>query len=122
MRTTAATLGALLLALSVGACSGSGVSAYCDAVRAAQPDWTSAGSSLGNRQSATRFVASVRTIEQNAPEEVRADWSTLREFFQTFTAGQSNLSSLTGRLSTIDATAKRVETHARETCGVDLAK
>ncbi|WP_323101848.1 hypothetical protein [Intrasporangium sp. YIM S08009] len=112
-------LGALPLA---GCGGGSDTTAYCDALRAAQSQWTSAGASLADRGAATRFVASVRTIEVAAPDDVRGEWTTLRTFFQKFAADDPDLKGLTQQMAGYQATAKKVETHARATCGVDLSR
>jgi hypothetical protein len=122
MRTTAATGTALVLALALGACGRSDVSPYCAALREAQSEWTTSGASLANRQAATRLVSRVRTIEERAPDEVRGDWETLLAFLEKFAVDRPDLPALTRQLGSVQATAKRVETHARATCGVDLAQ
>ena len=119
----AAALALLLVVLPLAACGGgSDTTAYCDALRAAQSQWRSAGASLADRGAATRFVASVRTIETSAPDEVRPDWTSLRTFFQKFAVDNPDLQGLTQQMAGYQATAKKVETHARATCGVDLSQ
>ena len=115
---------ALLLAvIPLSGCgAGSDTAAYCDALRAAQSQWKSAGASLADRGAATRFVASVRTIEVAAPDDVHAEWTSLRTFFQKFAVDDPDLKGLTQQMATYEATAKKVETHARATCGVDLSR
>jgi hypothetical protein len=105
-----------------GCAGGSDTSAYCGALRAAQSQWKSAGASLSDRGAATRFVASVRTIEVAAPDDVRAEWTSLRTFFQKFAVDNPDLKGLTKQMAGYEATAKKVETHARATCGVDLSR
>jgi hypothetical protein len=117
----AATL--VLAALTLGACGGgSDTGAYCDALRAARSQWASAGASLADRGAATRFVASVRTIEDAAPDDVRPEWTSLRTFFQKFAVDHPDLQGLTQQMAAYQATAKKVETDARETCDVDLSQ
>ena len=113
----------LLAALVLGGCSGGpDTTAYCDALRAAQSQWKTAGASLADRGAATRFVASVRTIEVAAPDDVHAEWTSLRTFFQKFAVDDPDLKGLTQQMAAYEATAKKVETHARATCGVDLSR
>jgi hypothetical protein len=122
MRTTTATGTALVLALSLAACGRSDVSPYCAALQQAQSEWTTSGASLANRQGATRLVSRVRTIEENAPDEVRGDWKTLLVFLEKFAVDRPDLTTLTAELESVQATARRVETHARATCGIDLTR
>ena len=122
--TPAVTAAALVLATLplAGCASESDTSAYCGALRAAQSQWKSAGASLSDRGAATRFVASVRTIEVAAPDDVHAEWTSLRTFFQKFAVDDPDLKGLTKQMAGYEATAKKVETHARATCGVDLSR
>ena len=114
---------AVLAALSLAACGGgSDTTAYCDALRAAQSQWKTAGASLADRGAATRFVASVRTIEAAAPDDVHSEWTSLRTFFQKFAVDDPDLKGLTRQMAGYQATAKKVETHARATCDVDLSR
>jgi hypothetical protein len=131
MRTTALRVSrsgrsvALLLlttALPVAACSNGSTSAYCDAVTAAEQEWSEAGASLHDPAAAARFVTTVSRIEASAPDEVRADWRKLLDLFERFTVDNPDLSSLTKQLAGLESAAKRVETHAKETCGVDLGR
>ena len=124
VRPAAALAAALLLAvLPLAGCGdGADTTAYCDALRAAQAQWQTAGASLADRAAATRFVASVRTIEAAAPDDVHAEWTSLRTFFQKFAVDAPDLEGLTQQMAAYQATAKKVETHARATCGVDLSR
>lgn len=114
---------ALLLttALALAACS-NGSTSYCEAVTAAEQEWSQAGASLGDPAAAARLVTTVRRIEASAPDEVRADWANLLGLFERFTVENPDLSSLTKQLEGLESAAKRVETHAKETCGVDLGR
>jgi hypothetical protein len=112
----------VLAVLVLGGCGGSDTTAYCDALRAARSQWASAGASLADRAAATRFVASVRTIEAAAPDDVRSEWTTLRAFFEKFAVDHPDLAGLTTQMASYQATAKKIETHARETCDVDLSQ
>jgi len=119
----AAAVALVLAALPLAGCGGgSDTTAYCGALRAAQSQWKSAGVSLADRGAATRFVASVRTIEAAAPDDVHAEWTSLRTFFQKFAVDAPDLKGLTQQMAAYEATAKKVETHARATCGVDLSR
>ncbi|GAB3882968.1 hypothetical protein [Terrabacter terrigena] len=110
----------VLLASALGACSSSPGGAYCDALVSAQAEWKDAGASLADPAAATRFLGTVTRIEQEAPDEVRADWRALHTLFATFTVANPDLGALTKQLQGFESSAKRIETHARETCGVDL--
>ncbi|MGO4598618.1 hypothetical protein [Terrabacter sp. 2RAF25] len=126
MRTTgsrsARPLVAALLVASTGlaACSPSSTGRYCDALASAQVEWKDAGTSLADPAAATRFLRTVTSIEQEAPDEVRQDWQALHTLFAKFTVANPDLGALTQQLEGFESSAKRIETHARETCGVDL--
>lgn len=112
---------ALLLASTVlGACSSSPTGRYCDALASAQTEWKDAGASLADPPAATRFLRTVTSIEHEAPDEVRPDWQALHTLFAKFTVANPDLGALTKQLEGFESSAKRIETHARETCGVDL--
>ena len=117
---TAATL--LLAALPLTGCSGDGAGSYCAAVTSAQAEWNHAGATLADPAAAARLVAAVRTVEASAPSEVRGDWTSLRSLFEKFTVPRTDLAALTRQMRSYETSAKRVETHARETCGVDLGR
>jgi hypothetical protein len=129
MRTTAlrrvpsVALALLLAATSLGACSSTGSpGSYCDALSAAEADWKDTGATLKDPAAAARFVATITAIESTAPEEVKADWASLRTLVQQFTVADPDLSALTKRMQGFEASAKRIEVHARETCQVDLSR
>ncbi|MBC9823241.1 hypothetical protein [Terrabacter sp. MAHUQ-38] len=107
--------------LPVASCS-NGSTSYCDAVRDAEQEWSEAGASLQDPAAAARLVTTVRRIEASPPDEVRADWRKLLDLFERFTVDNPDLSSLTKQLAGLESAAKRVETHAKETCGVDLGR
>ena len=109
----------LLAPAALGACSSS-EQPYCDALVAAEAEWKDAGASLADPAAATRFLRTVTRIEQQAPDEVRADWQALHTLFATFTVANPDLGALTTQLRSFQSSAKRIETHARETCDVDL--
>ena len=112
---------ALLLApAGLGACSSPAEQPYCDALVSAQAEWKGAGASLADPAAATRFLRTVTRIEQQAPDEVRADWQALHRLFAKFTVADPDLGALTTQLKGFQTSAKRIEAHARETCGVDL--
>ncbi|MFM6847834.1 MAG: hypothetical protein ACKOVB_01865 [Terrabacter sp.] len=112
---------ALLLApTALGACSSSSEQPYCDALVSAEAEWRDAGASLADPAAATRFLRTVTRIEQQAPDEVRGDWQALHTLFAKFTVPNPDLGALTTQLKGFQSSAKRIETHARETCGVDL--
>ncbi len=106
--------------LALAGCSGDGNASYCDALTSAQAQWSDAGTVLADPTAAARLVASVRQVEASAPDEVRADWTSLRTLFEKFTVARPDLAALTRQMRSFEGSAKRVETHARETCGVDL--
>ena len=114
---------ALLLAPAVlGSCSSTSEQPYCDALVSAQAEWRDAGASLADPAAASRFLRTVTRIEQQAPDEVRADWKALHTLFAKFTVADPDLGALTAQLKGFQSSAKRIETHARETCGVDLGR
>ncbi|WP_256795124.1 hypothetical protein [Terrabacter sp. Ter38] len=128
MRTTAlrkgpsVALALLLTATSLGACSSGSTGSYCDALTAAEADWKDASSTLKDPAAAARFVATITSIEASAPEEVKADWAQLQVLVTTFTVAQPDLAGLTRRMQGFESSAKRIETHAKETCGIDLGR
>lgn len=112
---------ALLLSTAVlGSCSPAPEQPYCDALVSAEAEWKDAGASLADPASASRFLRTVTRIEQQAPDEVRADWKALHTLFAKFTVANPDLGALTAQLKGFQSSAKRIETHAHETCGVDL--
>lgn len=114
---------ALLLAtLCLTGCSQSDTGTYCDALTSAQAQWKDTGAALRDPAAAARLVASVRRVEASAPPEVKADWTSLRTLFEKFTVARPDLAALTRQMPSFESAAKRVETHARERCGVDLAR
>ncbi|MEW1953775.1 hypothetical protein [Terrabacter sp. NPDC080008] len=124
-RARGTSLAAAALALAVlplGGCNDDDTTAYCDALGSAQAAWQDAGDGLEDPAAATRLVASVRQVEASAPPEVKGDWTSLRSLFEKFAAPRPDLAALTRQLQSFESAAKRVETHARETCGVDLAR
>ena len=126
MRTTAlrtgpsVALALLLTATSVAACSSSATGSYCDALTAAEADWKDAGATLKDPAAAARFVASITTVEASAPEEVKPDWAALRVLVAKFTVAKPDLAEVTKHMEGFESSAKRIETHAKETCGIDL--
>ena len=124
MRTTSVRTGALILVgllLPLSACSSSS-SAYCDALKSADSEWSSAGASLANKAAATRFVATVKRIEATAPDEVKDDWVSLETLFEKFTVDNPDLTALTQQMQGYQTTAKKIEAHAKELCGIDLGQ
>ncbi len=116
--------GALILiaaVLSIGACSSAG-GPYCDALRSAESEWATAGASLQNKQAATHFVVTVKQIEVTAPDEVKSEWASLESLFEKFTVDKPDLTTLTQQMQGFEGAAKKIETHAKETCGIDLSK
>ncbi len=126
MRTTAlrtgpsVALALLLTATSVAACSSGSTGSYCDALTAAEADWKDAGATLKDPAAASRFVATITRIEASAPEEVKADWASLQVLVTKFTVAKPDLTALTKQMQGFESSAKRIETHAKETCGIDL--
>lgn len=124
MQSTRVRTGALIILsalLPISACSSNG-GGYCDALRSASSEWTTAGASLENKASATRFLATVKQVEATAPDEVRSDWVSLESLFEKFTVDNPNLTALTQQMQGFESAAKKIETHAKETCGIDLAQ
>ncbi|CAN7413088.1 hypothetical protein LJR027_002468 [Terrabacter sp. LjRoot27] len=126
MRTTAmrrgpsVALALLLSATSLGACSSGSTGSYCDALTTAEADWKDAGATLKDPAAAARFVATITQVEASAPEEVKADWASLHALVAKFTVDQPDLTALTKQMQGFESSAKRIETHAKETCGIDL--
>lgn len=112
----------VLAALPLAGCSQAGTGSYCEALTSAQAQWHDAGATLRDPAAAARLVASVRRVEASAPAEVKADWTSLRSLFEAFTVARPDLAALTQRMGSYESSAKRVETHAKETCGVDLGR
>jgi hypothetical protein len=101
-------------------CTGSDEAAYCTALRGASSQWAQAGASLEDKAAATRFVSAVKAVEATAPEEVRPQWVALQTLFEKFEADRPDLSAVTAEMKDFEAAAKRIEVHAKETCGIDL--
>jgi hypothetical protein len=117
---------ALLVAVAVTplvcGCSASDTTAYCDALRAADTQWSEAGASLGDGAAATRFVATVEAIELTAPDEVKAEWASLQTLFEQFATDAPDLSGVAPEMKDFEDAAQRIEAHAKETCGIDLSQ
>ncbi|HET7799587.1 MAG TPA: hypothetical protein VFL38_04145 [Humibacillus xanthopallidus] len=117
-------VGALLVATMasplVGGCSSSDPTAYCAALKAADAQWGQAGASLEDKAAATRFVETVKGIELTAPDEVKSEWATLQTLFEKFATDTPDLSSVTPEMKDFEEAAKRIEAHAKATCGIDL--
>ncbi|MCU1536856.1 MAG: hypothetical protein JWP82_1207 [Humibacillus sp.] len=109
-----------VLAGALGGCAAPDETAYCDALSAASSQWAQAGASLQDKEAATRFVATVKSLEATAPDEVRSQWVALQSLFETFATDHPDLSGVTGEMKTFEESAKRIEAHAKETCGIDL--
>jgi hypothetical protein len=107
--------------LPISACQTTGGS-YCDALHAAESQWSTGGASLASKAAATRFVATVRQIEATAPDEVKSEWASLETLFEKFTVDNPDLTSLTQQMQSFESAAKKIETHAKETCGIDLSE
>jgi hypothetical protein len=116
--------GALLVATTVtalvGGCGTSDTTAYCAALKAADAQWVLAGASLEDKATATRFVATVKGIELTAPDEVKSEWASLQTLFEKFATDTPDLSSVTPEMKDFEEAAKRIEAHAKATCGIDL--
>jgi non-ribosomal peptide synthetase component F len=116
--------GALLVATMVSAlasgCGTSDTTAYCAALKAADAQWGQAGASLEDKTAATRFVATVKGIELTAPDEVKSEWASLQTLFEKFATDSPDLSSVTPEMKEFEEAAKRIEAHAKATCGIDL--
>ena len=112
----------LLSAMALGACQLGSAGSYCDALKTAEADWKDPGATLKNPAAAARFVATITQIEASAPDEVKADWASLRVLVAKFTVAKPDLAALTQQMQGFEASAKRIETHAKETCGVDLGR
>lgn len=76
---------------------------------------------LKDPAAASRLAASVTQVEASAPDEVKADWASLLTLVQKFTVAHPDLTGLTKQLQGFEASSKRIEVHARETCQVDLS-
>lgn len=118
--------GALLVATIasplVGGCGTSDTTAYCAALKAADAQWSQAGASLEDKAAATRFVATVKGIELTAPDEVKSEWASLQTLFEKFATDRPDLSSVTPEMKQFEEAAKRIEAHAKATCGIDLGR
>ncbi|TQM58322.1 hypothetical protein [Humibacillus xanthopallidus] len=116
--------GALLVVTTVstlvGGCGTSDTTAYCAALKAADAQWAEAGASLEDKAAATRFVATVKGIELTAPDEVKSEWASLQTLFEKFATDTPDLSSVTPEMKDFEQAAKRIEAHAKATCGIDL--
>jgi multidrug resistance efflux pump len=121
-RTSLAAATLLLAGLPLSGCSDDDTASYCDALTSAQAEWNDAGATLKDPAAAARLVASVRRVEASAPAEVKGDWTSLRSLFEKFTVPRTDLAALTRQMRSYETSAKRVEAHARETCGVDLGR
>jgi ABC-type glycerol-3-phosphate transport system substrate-binding protein len=111
-----------LAALALAACSASSTGSYCDVLRSAESGWKDAGNTLEDPAAAARFAATIARVQASAPEEVKADWASLRTLVEKFTVANPDLTALTKQMQGFETSAKRIETHAKETCGVDLGR
>ncbi|GAA2478508.1 hypothetical protein GCM10009858_14920 [Terrabacter carboxydivorans] len=111
----------LLSGTTLAGCSSSSGS-YCDVLRSVQADWKGGIAPLKDPAAASRFAASVAEVEASAPDEVKPDWASLHTLVQKFTVANPDLASLTKQLQGFEASAKRIEVHAKETCQVDLSR
>ena len=111
----------LVTMTALGGCASSSGD-YCDVLRSVQADWKGGTAVLQDPAAAARFMTSVTEVEASAPDEVKADWASLRTLVQQFTVANPDLSGLTKRMQGFEASAKRIEVHARETCQVDLSR
>ena len=82
---------------------------------------TGARPALQNKEAATHFLTTVKQIEATAPEEVKSEWVSLESLFATFTVDKPDLTAVSKRMQDVEGAAKKIETHAKETCGIDLA-
>ena len=112
----------LVTTTALGGCASSSPGDYCDVLRSVQADWKGGTAMLQDPAAAARFMNSVTEVEASAPDEVKADWASLRTLVQQFTVANPDLSALTKRMQGFEASAKRSEVHARETCQVDLSR
>jgi hypothetical protein len=103
-------------------CSMPDNAAYCTALKAADAQWSQAGASLEDKAAATRFVATVKTVEVTAPAEVRSEWAALQTLFEKFATDRPDLSGVSAEMKEFQDAAKRIEAHAREACGIDLGQ
>ena len=106
--------------LALAGCSSTSTGSYCEALGSAEAEWKSAGATLADPVAATRFLTTVTRIEETAPDEVRADWESLHTLFAKFTVANPDLAALTKQMQGFESSATRIETHAKETCGIDL--
>jgi hypothetical protein len=120
-RAGCALLVVLVTMTALGGCASS-PGDYCDVLRSVQADWKGGTAVLQDPAAAARFMTSVTEVEASAPDEVKADWASLRTLVQQFTVANPDLSALTKRMQGFEASAKRIEVHARETCQVDLSR
>lgn len=115
-------LGLVVAATTLAGCSSSSPGPYCDVLRSVQADWKGGSATLKDPAAAARFMTSVTEVEASAPDEVKADWASLRTLVQKFTVANPDLTVLTRQMQGFEASAKRIEVHARETCQVDLSR
>ncbi|HET8987742.1 MAG TPA: hypothetical protein VFN43_04450 [Humibacillus sp.] len=121
-RAVGALLVATLASPLVSGCGTSDPTAYCAALKAAEVQWSQAGASLEDKAAATRFVATVKGIELTAPDEVKSDWASLQTLFEKFATDTPDLTGVTPEMKDFEDAAKRIEAHAKETCGIDLGQ
>jgi hypothetical protein len=107
--------------LPVSGCHQAG-SPHCDALHSADAQWSSAQASLRSKEAASRLVATLKRIEETAPDEERPDWVVLETLFERFTVYDPDLTDLTPQMQAFESAAKRIEAHATETCGIDLGQ
>ena len=64
--------------------------------------------------------ATTTQIELTAPDEVKSEWASLQTLFEKFATDTPDLSGVTPEMTQFEEAAKRIEAHAKATCGIDL--
>jgi ABC-type glycerol-3-phosphate transport system substrate-binding protein len=106
----------------VAGCGSPDTAAYCAALKAADAQWSQAGASLEDKAAATSFVATVKTVELTAPDEVKSEWASLQTLFEKFATDAPDLTEVAPELKDFEDAAQRIEAHAKETCDIDLGQ
>ncbi len=122
-RAAGALLGVSCALALLGACSAPpDNSAYCAALKAADAA-VEPGGGLARGQGSRHPVRRDRQDRRgHGPAEVRSEWAALQTLFEKFATDRPDLSSVSGEMKVFQDAAKRIEAHARETCGIDLGE
>lgn len=110
----------LAVVLPLAAACSDGGDSYCDAVRASSSELQGSRARLGDKDAMARVVGAFKKIEGAAPDDIKAEWTTLRSLLEKFTADNRDLLALAAEAEKLKPAAERVETQVKEACNIDI--